>query len=282
MTLYIQLSGGIGNQLFQYSKYLELKEDFSQLDIRLMCPILRFGANGNQHSRISELYPQAVPVFKKLLTELAFYMGRRAVNKRKYFTYSDAWWSMAGEFNPTEYGDYENILVRSLFQRKPREATLEYLKREYWKVPGRRRLMFGAESGYSAMHIRLGDYLTSPIALNKIGPLAASYYRNAYEMLKSKKEKMLVVTNGTAEQVRDILNADLDKKYILNKMGDVESFNILANAKYLCIGNSTFSIWSAYLADANLVIAPSRWLKSASMARDYRILYVDDWQIVSE
>jgi len=116
------------------------------------------------------------------------------------------------------------------------------------------------------LHIRLGDYEHEP----KIGILDYSYYQNAIKVLwdPSKYKKIWVFSNDL-EKAKEFLESriDLDIRWMPTLgFSSAETLEIMRYGKGYIIANSTFSWWAAALSHTVRpeVIAPTPWFKIAT------------------
>lgn len=116
-----------------------------------------------------------------------------------------------------------------------------------------------------AMHIRLGDYKH----LSEIGILDYSYYQLALKLLWSpSKYKKIWLFSNEPEVAKDFFQNrnDLDIRWMpIIDLSTAETFEIMRCCKGYIIANSTFSWWAAYLSHTASpeVIAPIPWFKTA-------------------
>lgn len=281
MNIYIELSGGMGNQLFQYAQFLDLRRE-NQIDkTYLYYPRLSGRLISKNNIEINKVLNKSPGVCSNGFIEMAFYIGRKLGSKH-FATYQDNWWGSSGDFTASNYDANSNVLVRSLFQRIPKDRTLEEISENFKgiRIEDER---FNCRL-YAAIHVRLGDYITSEKARNEIGPMSSNYYINILNEIRAISADMpvYIISNGTVEQVTKLFKGLVSKRDIINNMTDIESFEILRRAHILGITNSTFSLWSAYLGNASTVLCPPRWVANSHSPRSVKILYKNDWKILSE
>ena len=96
------------------------------------------------------------------------------------------------------------------------------------------------------IHVRLGDYLISDIHYEWIVPI--EFYHRLIEIDKPKS--LCFVTDDPNFPALKQFDAEIVSEDALC------DFSFLASAKRLCIANSTFSWWAAWLSDAERIYCP--------------------------
>ncbi len=92
------------------------------------------------------------------------------------------------------------------------------------------------------MHVRRGDFLQHS---ESIGVLATNYY----EQHRNWNEPLIIVTDSDSELPE--LNSVLRPNFTLHQQNSsiFDSLNLMRNAKSLVLSNSTFSWWGGFLAE---------------------------------
>lgn len=121
-----------------------------------------------------------------------------------------------------------------------------------------------------SIHIRRGDYVN-----NKNHPLCdLEYYYHAEHYIKSKiNNPLFFIFSDDIEWVRKNLNIG-DSVFVSNpNITEIEELTLMSMCSHNIIANSTFSWWGAYLNQNNgkIVIAPKLWTKHKS-ANELNIL----------
>jgi hypothetical protein len=96
------------------------------------------------------------------------------------------------------------------------------------------------------IHVRLGDYLTTPDHHHMIVPI--NFYHRLIEI--DKPSTVCFVTDSPNHPCLKQFNAEIVSTDTLH------DFAFLASANRLCISNSTFSWWAAWLSDAERIYYP--------------------------
>ncbi len=114
-----------------------------------------------------------------------------------------------------------------------------------------------------SLHIRRGDYVN-----NKHHQLCdLEYYYHAEHYIKSKiNNPLFFIFSDDIEWVRKNLNIG-NTVFVSDKnITEVEEMFLMSQCKHNIIANSTFSWWGAYLnqKDGKIVITPKQWTKDKS------------------
>jgi hypothetical protein len=117
-----------------------------------------------------------------------------------------------------------------------------------------------------SMHIRRGDYLHSDCAMSL---LSEEYFINAYKYVVSNFEAIdciylftddIVWVKKNMSNLFKICCQILIIEEEFKNISAVESLSIMSNCELSIISNSSFSWWGAYLGkEKEVVIAPSKW-----------------------
>ncbi len=130
-----------------------------------------------------------------------------------------------------------------------------------------------------AIHIRRGDQVSDPALVKKHGLLTDDYYSTALKYVKSKlNAPRFFVFSDETDWVRQNMNFDADTAYISESdVPDYEALMLMASCKHQIIAKSSFSWWGAWLNanPAKIVIAPKqRFAATTEPAKD---LIPEDW-----
>jgi hypothetical protein len=127
-----------------------------------------------------------------------------------------------------------------------------------------------------AVHIRFGDYLSSPETKMFHGLTAMSYYVNAVNHLLSigSFERVVIYSDDPSKAYSDFTQAFGSREIPVvpsAHLGEIEELASMSSSKGLVISNSTFSWWAAWIGtqlhDCN-VVAPRPWFAMPSAAED--------------
>jgi hypothetical protein len=156
-----------------------------------------------------------------------------------------------------------NCLIDGYFQsekyfKKNRAAILKQFNlplnkqiKTYLKYP------FLFKKRTTSIHIRRGEYLTSPIHFNQ----TMEYYYNSMEILKSKTDLFVIFSDDIEWCKNQFKNGNFI--FIEREKDYIEIF-LMSKCSNNIICNSSFSWWGAWLNKnkSKTVIAPKQWFKT--------------------
>ena len=274
----VEITGGLGNQMFQYSLMLALRNAFP--DEAVKGDLLPYRAyklhNGFELERvfgirIDAASPEEVAKLKVAFSSYllsrcyrrlpAFFQKRSTCNEAPEMTYDPSVLTVSGDryfsgyWQNHEYFDAVAAEVRAAFAFPPhRDVRNRELEERLTGDPGA-----------VAVHVRRGDYVKNPLFR---GICSESYFRNALGALPEARSgyrffvfsddrewcraKLLPMLNGAAATLVD-WNEGPESFRDMQLMGCCRS---------MILANSSFSWWGAYLnrhADP-VVLAPAKWL----------------------
>lgn len=286
----VELSGGIGNQLFQYSlgKYLLRKQG-----IELTFISASTGARETPHESKLEDFRFAVNRdisnrhrITSLFSRIDRYLSHRV---SKYTTLAE---HLFRSYNQIGVGFDEKIMklnrprsVRGYFQSfLYAECIRSELISEFELIaPSECFLEYAAEVRMTKpiiVHLRRGDYAKLS---SSVGILATEYYFNGIKTLNgvnSEKQIWIFSDDGKASFALANQLEELGIKNIKQgfELSDSETLKLMSLGSGIVIANSTFSWWAAFLGNyENNVVAPEKWYKGMA---DPNELIPKNWKLV--
>ena len=279
----VLLSGGLGNQIFQYAfgktlaiknntslvlstSFIESKLPIKKLATQMKYELSIFNINAEiEHNFITGkiLYP-----FAK--TE---YLFRDVINKNKMTLLQENLF----EFQP-DFLDYnDNTYAKGNFQSEKYFQTIESILRK--ELVFKNKLIdknldwqTKIESTNSvSIHIRRGDYISIQKNQDKFVIQTLDYYKNAIAYIASIiSQPTFFVFSDDISWTKENIKSDFPMHFIDNNNTSDTSYidmQLMSICKHNIICNSTFSWWSAWL-NANpekIVIAPQNWFADKSI-----------------
>lgn len=268
----VKLSGGFGNQLFQYAAGLslskhnnvDLKVDISTLNapdtvtgtirkadiLYLINPptiaseaeIIRYKSQSH-HKKLAE---KLLPFYKRQVY-------KEASNKfdKMFFSAGANKYLLGNRQSEKYFKPYENHIKNNIILSG--EIVFPLIKfSETLK-----------EQNSVSIHIRRGDYLT-PVAMEWLGLLPISYYKNSINTILAKiPNAVFYIFSDDIDWVKNNLIIENEHHFVSNNISKtaMEDFFLMSCCRHNIIANSTFSWWAAWLNDyeEKTIIAPKRW-----------------------
>ncbi len=287
----MQLLGGLGNQLFQYSMgravALRLGTDL-KLDIRALQKSslrhyslyhLNISADVATAQDLNRVIGAGPPRWRRsLLTLLQHgkpYFRRRTVHEKQEFVYDPN----LGRLPRNVYlvGYWQNQRYFCSIRKQLRQELS--LKRPL--TPSSRDFLRRIRSTDSvSLHVRRGDYASSAETYQTHGLCSKAYYTRAVATISQLTAyPHFFVFSDEVDWVRRNLVLDSPTTYVSSRSGDHEheDFWLMSQCKHHIIANSTFSWWAAWLHDdgQKAVIAPKKWIRADGF--DTRGLVPSHW-----
>jgi len=271
-----KLTGGLGNQMFQYAAGRCLAEKYQtalKLDIsgykdqRGITPrqyalgifnikkefavdndvgyvIIFF--NSNKVGKIFLKFYNLLPIkYRHYTKEPHFNFYPQFFNAGDN-SYLDGYWQSEKYFK--EIGE----IIRQEF----------ILKKEYFKLNAD-LLNLIKQTDSISLHIRRSDYITNKSANQTHGTCSIDYYKMAIErVVKQLRNPYLFIFSDDIQWVKDNLKTDLPTTYVSDgNYKDYEELILMSYCKHNIIANSSFSWWGAWLNlnPDKMVVAPKNW-----------------------
>lgn len=266
----IRITGGIGNQMFQYA--LKLKFDYllqqnNLIDTRYYeinsvhngYELDRvFGINADKYNGKLKPIAETHPFFYKL----CFKFGIRFLKSRKRLTEI-----RTGFFSNVFYFDSDKCYLDGYWQSEEYFNDIEAEVRKIFKFPEfietENVKLMKTISGQNSvsLHVRRGDYIgvSRFVALGK-----TEYYQNAIKYIKKYiDDPIFIVLSDDILWCKEHLDLPINTIFVdWNKEQDsYRDMQIMSNCKHNIIANSSFSWWGAWLNNNHdkIVIAPEHF-----------------------
>jgi hypothetical protein len=269
------LTGGLGNQLFQYAAArslslhhgVELHLDISSF-FKEKLPESELPRNFELYSfkgitepiiskeKIEDIFPS--PKEKSLLQKI-LPRYRRDVYKQPYFHFDRNFFRskkqvyLKGGWQSEKYFSVYKDIIFNSFQLK--DELIERVRVKAGEISSRPTV---------GVHIRRGDYLSNKIILDSHGVMPVEYYASGLNIL----EKMvgnfgIYYFTDDPEWVKKELIPLRDGEIVSDEISKThfEDFYLLSRCQHTIIANSTFSWWAAWLNPnpEKITIGPKNW-----------------------
>lgn len=284
----INLNGGLGNQLFQYSFGLAMKYEFD-IDIKFCDKLI----NPNQ-IKIQDIFDVNIPLVNKndynktigkffSNDQLRYYFLRLlrkiGINKFKNFVienYKEPHIYLPSDDSKFFYGYWQNYN----FFFKHIDLIQKNLKiKDFSKITKLLDNLYNKYSHIVCLHFRFGDYKHKK-NIKVYSEIPLNYYQESIALFEKKLSKPVFIL--FSDQLEKI-----DKSYLKNNV--IPSSSILKNsnddfkAMTYCdcfiLANSTFSLWGAYLSQKKnkYVAKPPSWFRDKKIEKANQY-YPDNWR----
>lgn len=275
----VKLSGGLGNQMFQYAFGRYLSE---LLDTELKLYIDEIYENGKATKRIYGL--GAFNIKENFVTDKELKLLRIKTNsfrnkiqrwtlKKIKFLNTSYVIEKSFEFNQLKFKSGKDYFLEGYWQSEKyfksieniikEEFQLKYHNEEIIELIGKIKLQEESVS----IHIRRGDYVTNPITAKYHGVCDSSYYKKAISIFENKiKNPYFYVFSDDIDWAKKNLPVEINAAYISElNFKDYVELQLMSLCKHNIIANSSFSWWGAWLnSNMNkIVIAPNKWFNTS-------------------
>lgn len=266
------ITGGMGNQMFQYACGYALSRKKNDL---YMIDISHLSSDYQKNNRIAvpreyqlghfKITADVLPtlalsennIFKKVIGRLYRYYRIGSIFQTKFVRDCSAW-----EYWPNQLEYKKNIYLCGFWQswryfdEYRQEIRKEFQIKENELSSAAQNLIAHCAKNVG-IHIRRGDYKMCDNWL-----IDESFYIHALEHIKKTCDDIIgiLVFCDEIEFAEKLFKKETNVQYITaeKRYTDLEEFAILSACKYHIISNSTFSWWAAYLGneEESVTIAP--------------------------
>lgn len=286
----VLLSGGLGNQMFQYAagKALALR-----LGISMQVDLTSFAMSAGYTQRQYGLdifdfeVRQTTSLSTRILIKSHPFAGKYHELYRKLGIFTDGY---AIEFCPdfdkiknkrtTLYGHFQNVRYFRDYERDIRNDFRFRRELEGANVTISDRIK---ASNSVAIHIRRGDYLTNQGAARNFVVCEKSYYQRAIDYITNRcSDAAFFIFGDDFDWIKDNLDFSEYPHYYVDWNRGEDSYidmQLMSLCRHNIIANSTFSWWAAFLNDYEdrLVIAPGIWFTDERRNKLLPAFYPDRW-----
>lgn len=281
----IQLSGGLGNQMFQYALYQQLKKNGRQVKIDTVTEYQGENCRNIQLPFFNTEYEIATK--KEINTMTDSFLSPIHRIRRKLFGRKRNAYHEEGHLLNKEIFHFDTMYLEGCWQSekyftgvKDKLLSTLTLKEEYRTESEKSYLERITQTESVSIHIRRGDYLNKEVKDLYGNICTEDYYRQAVNLIKEKRPQaeFFVFTNDVdwaKEYFKDKNMTVVDCSREENGYLDMD---LMSQCKHNIIANSSFSWWASYLNTNSdkIVIAPKIWLNG----RDCKDIYRDDMLVI--
>ena len=284
----IRMTGGLGNQMFQYALYLKLCsmgrevkfDDITEYELDNARPVMlwAFGltyprADQEEINKITDGFLNlSHRIRRKLFGRKSLEYQEKNCNYDPQVLQRDPAY-LTGYFQSEKYFmDVEEQVRRAFtFSEGIWKGQDEEIRRKMQNFLGQ---IQGCES--VSVHVRRGDYLEKEEIYG--GICTEAYYKSAIEyMQRERMESSFFLFSNDPEWVREWVNANYrgDNRFVIiegtqEETGYLDLF-LMSRCKNHIIANSSFSWWGAWLDEnpRKRVIAPAKWANNQEFVDIY-------------
>ncbi|HXB45815.1 MAG TPA: alpha-1,2-fucosyltransferase [Puia sp.] len=273
-----KLSGGLGNQMFQYAAARALSIKWQE---KLLFDTSLFSnqyPNVDKRAYALDIFKNIKPRFSRSFLSGGFYMHSRWDNRIRKILGARTRKVLREEahsFNPFFNEITAPVLLEGYWQTEKYFKPFENIIRKDFEFPGFEQsdknnsilndiLMNESVS----VHVRRGDYVNYGTENKFYGVCDKEYFQNAIQyFLSIKNDLKFYFFSEDAAWIQSHLISDAFSATIVTGNYGQESWKdmyLMSNCKYHIIANSSFSWWGAWLSTSasKRVVSPSKWFKT--------------------
>ena len=264
----IKMIGGLGNQMFIYAFYLQMRKRFPGTRVDLSDMRHYHAHNGYELDRVFGISDREFCIAKPLKKVLEFLFFKVILERKQNletmeaftkpyaypFLYFKGFYQSERFFKDVE-GEVRQAFA---FDLNKANAESQTLARQIQENPHA-----------VSLHVRRGDYM-EPKFYKRYGTVCSqAYFQRAVEMMLAQvPQAHFYIFSDDVEWVQQNLRLPRATVVSCNRGADSwQDMMLMSLCRHNIICNSTFSWWGAWL-NANpekRVIAPSRWLADTDM-----------------
>ena len=265
----IVFNGGLGNQMFQYAFYLQLKEKnpffLSLFDIEQAQGCHNgfeldriFNVNSKKkifnYRLINRFFPFILKHSKTIKQENSLKYNNDIINTSCLLMRYEGFWQSSKYFDSIALCIKKAFSFREDIINEKTTSITDYL----------------IHSNSVSVHIRRGDYL---LESETRGLCSMEYYKKAMSIIRERvNNPSFIFFSDDVDWVKENFKQE-NAKYITwnHKEDSWQDMYLMSRCKHNIIANSSFSWWGAWLnSNTNkIVIAPTPWFKNSL---DYDII----------
>lgn len=266
----VEVVGGLGNQLFQYAFYKNLKLKEKMHNVYLYTG--RFNEiRDNKGFQIENYFKNAdIERYENEINHLIDGNNFGSKLKVKIFGGKSTFYKEDNTtFNDIKIIDNKDLYIRGLWQsEKYFIDSVEDVRKDLSfsrEIVVNNVFQWDINTKYVSLHVRRGDYISNPKYKELLGEVCdVSYYEKAISCMQSLSGSPLCFMIFSDDQtwVKENLSIlkSVNTVYYEGER-DIDDLYMMSKCDYHIIANSTFSWWGAYLnaSPQKIVIGPQKW-----------------------
>lgn len=267
-----QLTGGLGNQMFQYAfGFSESKK----LDTLFKIHFVYFKGDTPREFEL-DVFNISAKIASK--NEIKKFPIQKKWYQNLFNFGSTSRYSLVRENGLNYQGNFLNVKDNSLltgywqsekyFKDFKKEIIKEFTFKHEFKEKNKSISKLITQSNSVSVHVRRGDYIENKETNAFHGICSPEYYLRAMKTIENKiKKPIYFFFSDDPQWVKENLSSKFESHYInWNKNKDSYiDMQLMSFCKHNIIANSSFSWWGAWLNQNSKksVIAPKRWLNDS-------------------
>ena len=267
-VVFIDIKGGLGNQLFQIATaYAYAKKEGGTLQI------LHKVDNADRPVYWDTILQRVKPYLVQTSPPHMIHWNEALPTMYQPIPSLPSTGIMLHEYMQTSNYFYNDDIKREILELFAPYPTLMN------EVQARYSFLLENKDRVVVVHARRTDYLRNQRMIDIHGPLHSDYYKKAILRMKEKvKDPIWLLTSDDNRYWLEIeKELGIHAPVILMNESDLHTFTLLQQFQHIIMSNSTFIWWCAWMADAKHVIAPSKWFGPAG-PHPYDDIYEDHWE----
>jgi hypothetical protein len=272
------MTGGLGNQIFQFAAGLALAE---RLGVRLLLDVQSYETDPLRRYRLDELVdpPEVIQAHELARLLEPGWFSRKVLGRRPLRTLKHRKASFLPEVLSLESPCFLDGYWQS---ERYFEAVSDAVRRriDFRCDPGSGLVALASSGRIASVHIRRGDYVNVTKLLEWHGVLPLEYYHQGLREIDGRfgLDGVFVFTDDP-EWARSEFRPKWPMTMVSAPGSDeLVDLAVMKACRFHVIANSSFSWWGAWLSDAapEAVIAPKRWF--AAPAEDCSNIVPKRWK----
>lgn len=287
----VELNGGLGNQMFQYAfgRALSLKYD---CDFYINIDTLKKGISNRYFTaRQFELNIFDIKAREAGENEIRKFSSNNLLAKifKKQKSKNIIFIERSFKYHPESENIQGNVYLKGYWQtEKYFTKWRNAIMKDFTFLLDKNKLTQKIGEDISlknsvSIHIRRGDYLTSPSSNEVHGVLPLQYYIEAMEVIQNKvSDAFFFVFSDDSNWVKQQFFKDKNNMVIVDHNTEKESWQdmyLMSLCNHNIIANSSFSWWGAWLNNkpGKIVIAPLKWFANVDLNTQTSDIIPDSW-----
>ena len=289
----VRLTGGLGNQMFQYATGRALADRLGTellLDTRAFEHALAFQAYTRRDYALGPFKLRAKIAAAEELTSWPSWVVEIGLRLRRARPLFRRWhFESAITYDPGVLALRDPVCLVGYWQSEryfsdsAARIRADFTLREALSGANAQLLELARATTSVGLHIRRGDFLSLNDAAQVHGVCSIDYYRRAMSLVRARcPECRFLVFSDDLQWARAELGLDPSTVFVDgNAQTPERDLALMSACKHHILANSSFSWWAGWLgcSPEQIVIAPTPWYASAKL--DTRDLAVGRWQYIS-